>query len=238
MNCIIWLDDSPDGVDWVQAEFDALWAHPAARPLAETVIADIARLSRRTTFASVPAWREQRPNQNLLRRLWSCRSIARENGLWAHQKFFVRLAFDAHQNGGARYVLADQVGLGKTVQLGLSAKLMALTGSLPILIAVPKTLMEQWQDELWNLLALPSARWTGRLWIDERGVEHAGPGTRMDRLGCSAPRWNSCSSGLITSGSIAAQKLLGLKYDCVIVDEAHRARRNSGKNKTVTVITT
>jgi hypothetical protein len=55
----------------------------------------------------------------------------RENGLWAHQKSFIKLAFDAHKNGGARYLLADQVGLGKTVQLALAAKLMALFGDKP-----------------------------------------------------------------------------------------------------------
>ena len=87
----------------------------------------------------------------------------RENGLWAHQKSFIKLAFDAHKNGGARYLLVDdQVGLGKPVQLALAAKLMALYGDKPILILVPKPLMIQWQDELWNLVEMPSARWNGR----------------------------------------------------------------------------
>jgi superfamily II DNA or RNA helicase len=34
----------------------------------------------------------------------------------------------------------------------LAAKLMALYGDRPILILVPKPLMIQWQDELWDLL--------------------------------------------------------------------------------------
>lgn len=58
-----------------------------------------------------------------------------EYGLWEHQKYFVKLAFDVHRTShGARYILADQVGLGKTMQLSLSALLMALYGSEPILI--------------------------------------------------------------------------------------------------------
>ena len=36
------------------------------------------------------------------------------------------------------FLLADQVGLGKTIQLAMSAKLMALYGDAPILIIVPK----------------------------------------------------------------------------------------------------
>jgi len=49
------------------------------------------------------------------------------------------------------------VGLGKTIQLALSAMLMALEGDKPILVIVPKTLIWQWQDELLNLLDMPSA---------------------------------------------------------------------------------
>jgi SNF2 family DNA or RNA helicase len=66
----------------------------------------------------------------------------KELGLWEHQKYFVNTVFRDHQKSyGARYILADQVGLGKTIQLALSAQLMALGGSKPILIIVPKTLI-------------------------------------------------------------------------------------------------
>ncbi len=55
----------------------------------------------------------------------------------------------AHTKGlGARYVLADMVGLGKTIQLALAAMLMALEGDKPILVIAPKTLIWQWQEEL------------------------------------------------------------------------------------------
>jgi len=47
----------------------------------------------------------------------------------------------------ARFVLADQVGLGKTLQLAISALLIALTGDKPILVICPKTLQWQWQGE-------------------------------------------------------------------------------------------
>ena len=64
------------------------------------------------------------------------------------------------------------VGLGKTLQLAMSAMLMALTGDRPILVLAPKTLLWQWQDEMKNLLDLPSAVWNGRQWVDEEGIEH------------------------------------------------------------------
>ncbi len=87
----------------------------------------------------------------------------REAGLWEHQKHFVKLAFDAHRGPhGARFVLADQVGLGKTLQLAMAAQIMALVGDSPVLVLAPRTLVQQWQDELDTLLGPPSAVWTGR----------------------------------------------------------------------------
>jgi hypothetical protein len=48
------------------------------------------------------------------------------------------------------------VGLGKTLQLAMAGMLMALYGTRPMLILAPKTLVWQWQDEMQNMLALPS----------------------------------------------------------------------------------
>ena len=76
-------------------------------------------------------------------------------------------------------MLADQVGLGKTVQLALAAKLMALWGDGNVLVLVPKPLLQQWQDELWNLLRLPVGDLDRRGWEDEREVSP--PGGRRRR---------------------------------------------------------
>jgi reverse gyrase len=49
------------------------------------------------------------------------------------------------------------VGLGKTLQLAMAGMLMALYGTRPVLVLAPRTLVWQWQDEMQNLLDLPSA---------------------------------------------------------------------------------
>ncbi len=73
----------------------------------------------------------------------------REAELWKHQKYFVSLALKAHRRRGhARFVLADQVGLGKTVQLAMATQLMVLVGNRPALVLAPRTLLRQWQTEL------------------------------------------------------------------------------------------
>jgi hypothetical protein len=220
---LVWLDESPEGVQWVQEEFDALWSSPLAADLSEAVVQEVDRLVRRGVVPSIGAWKEDeaKPAEPIV----ELPIYRRENGLWAHQKHFIKLAFEAHKNGGARYVLADQVGLGKTVQLALAAKLMALYGDKPILIVVPRPLMTQWQDELWNLLELPSARWDGRQWVDERGVVYPDYGPEGVR---KCPRRTGIvSTGLIVRGSEAAKALRELTYECVILDEAHRARRGN-----------
>jgi len=120
----------------------------------------------------------------------------REQGLWPHQKYFARLALERHRLGGARLVLADQVGLGKTVQLAMAAMLMALDDPAggPILVLAPKPLLQQWQDELMELLLLPSARWTGRAWVDENDLEYPSEGAKSlgkcpRRIGLSRKDW-------------------------------------------------
>lgn len=220
---LVWLDESEEGVRWVQEEFDALWSSSLAVDLAEAVVQDVARLIHRVVVPDIDAWKkeEARPAEPIV----ELPIYRRENGLWAHQKSFIKLAFDAHKDGGARYLLADQVGLGKTIQLALAAKLMALYGDQPILILVPKPLMTQWQDELWNLLEMPSARWNGRQWIDEQGVTYPEFGPQGMRK-CPR-RIGIMSTGLIIRGSETVDLIKDLTYECVILDEAHRARRSN-----------
>ena len=221
---LVWTEDSPEGVRWVQEEFDALWSHPGAVELADAVIQDADRLSRREVIPEVAEWKNT-ADPDPAAPVIELPVYRQENGLWAHQKYFVKLAFDQHRHGGARLLLADQVGLGKTVQLALAAELMALWGDRPVLVLVPKSLMSQWQDELWDLLRLPSAVWTGRCWQDEQGVVYADCGT--EGLRDCPRRVGIVSTGLVIHSQTAAGILKGLRYECVILDEAHRARRRN-----------
>ena len=196
---LIWEDDAPEAVAWVQEEFDALWSSPHAVRLADFVIQDLERLSRRELLGEVSRWREEPDPASVV---VEAPIYRKEVGLWEHQKHFVKLAFDAHRGPhGARFVLADQVGLGKTLQLAMAAQLMALVGDGPVLVLAPKPLLQQWQDELDTLLGLPSAVWDGApMGRRVRGVEHPGaPATSPS----GAARAASASSpqGLITRGA-------------------------------------
>ena len=151
----------------------------------------------------------------------------RHFGLWPHQQYFVQRAYREHKSGrGARFVLADQVGLGKTVQLAMAAMLMALESEGPVLVIAPKTLLFQWQDELMKLLGLPTAVWTSRGWVDEQEILHKTDNPARDIRRCPR-KFGIISQGLITAGSDVIRELLAVNYSCVIVDEAHRSRRSN-----------
>ena len=220
---ILWEDDSQEAVDWVQEEFDYFWNSPYAIPISDFVIEDIKRISERKVIYTVDEWKQtSEPASTVV----ESPVYRQEYGLWEHQKFFVNLAFNDHKKTyGARYVLADMVGLGKTIQLALSAQLMALYGDKPILIIVPKTLLWQWQDEMNNLLDMPSAVWTGKEWVDENGIKYPSSGDTAIKK-CPR-RVGIISQGLITANSETIQPLLNMEYECIIVDEAHRARRKN-----------
>ncbi|PKM83667.1 MAG: helicase SNF2 [Firmicutes bacterium HGW-Firmicutes-13] len=227
---LVWEDSSSDAVNWVQEEFDALWNDPAAVPLSDFIIKDIKRVSERTVIDDIKDWKNLDDKDPAAVAVES--PVYREQlGLWEHQKYFIDVAFHAHKKSyGARYVLADQVGLGKTIQLAMAAQLMALYGEKPILIIAPKTLIWQWQDELISLLDLPAAVWDGRNWIDENGLKYPNRGAQ-DIVKCPR-RIGIVSQGLITSGSSIKEYLLKKEYECVIADEAHRSRRrNLGEGK-------
>lgn len=135
--------------------------------------------------------------------------------------------------GRARILLADEVGVGKTLSLAASAMISVLLGDGPVLILVPSTLLEQWQIELLDRLAMPVARWhsTRKCWIDPAG--------RMIKSG-GAPDVARCpyaiglvSTGLIVQGvdrhgepkpGTEAEHLLRRRYGMVVLDEAHKAR--------------
>ena len=225
---LLWEDNDPDTIAWVQEEFDALWNDPRAIDLAccPFIAQDVQRIIGRRIIE--PEELKATADATAVAAAVAVESpvYRREQGLWPHQKYFAQLALERHRLGGARLVLADQVGLGKTIQLAMAAMLMALDDPAggPILVLAPKPLLQQWQDELMELLLLPSARWNGRAWVDENDLEYPSDGAKS--LGKCPRRIGLVSQGLVVRGlSEAVNQLLSRRYTCVIVDESHRARR-------------
>lgn len=228
---LVWEDDSIESVQWVQDEFDALWEK--AFPLSEFIVKQIGRLSQRTVIEHVGLWQEKPKPEPLLAEVPTVTELF---GFWDHQKYFINLAFQEHlkyrddPQRGARFLLCDGVGLGKTLQLGAIAKLIGTLDSLPVLIIAPKPLLEQWQEELMQKLAVPSARWDAGGWMTERDEFHpALPGTVTN-----CPRKiGIVSTSIVTSAPrsernrVMVEQLLKKRFSCVIWDEAHKIRRGN-----------
>jgi len=230
---LLWEDDSQETIDWVQEEFDALWNDPRAIDLSKCpfIKQDVGRIVNRK-IVEPEEWQDDHGSEDAdtdaAAAAVETPVYRREQGLWPHQKYFSKLALERHRLGGARLVLADQVGLGKTIQLAMAAMLMAIDDpdGGPILVLAPKPLLQQWQDELMELLHLPSARWTGKSWVDENNVEYPGGDARS--LTKCPRRIGLVSQGLVVRGAgPVVDQLLSQNYTCVIADEAHRARRRN-----------
>jgi hypothetical protein len=125
---LLWEDDSPETVAWVEEEFDALWTDPRAVDLAccPFIGQDLQRIIKRKVIE--PAELKAIPDPTAVAAAAAVETpvYRREQGLWPHQKYFARLVLERHRLGGARLLLADQVGLGKTIQLAMAALLIAL----------------------------------------------------------------------------------------------------------------
>ncbi len=130
--------------------------------------------------------------------------------------------------GKARLLLADEVGVGKTLSLAASAMMSALLDDGPVLILCPSTLTLQWQVELSDKLGIPSAVWLSakKEWLDHNGhpIKTRGP---EDITRCPF-RIAIVSTGLIVHDSDERRFLLERRFGTVVLDEAHKARRRGG----------
>lgn len=226
---LVWEDDTDESVQWVQEEFDALWGR--GFPVSEFIVKQIGRLGQRTIIEHVADWKKKPEVGPILGEVPTCTELF---GFWDHQKYFIKKAFDEHRRyasltgRGARYLLADGVGLGKTLQLGGLAKLIGTLDDDPILIVAPKAVVSQWQEELIDKLAAPSALWTGRGWLTERDEFH--PVTETSVTNCPrkiaiVPTSVVLSATRSRFNAKLTEDLLKKRFSCVLWDEAHKIRR-------------
>jgi SNF2 family DNA or RNA helicase len=97
---------------------------------------------------------------------------------WPHQRVVSDTAVNTYPNS---YLLCDEVGLGKTIEVGLTLSRLGLTGELEnSLILTPASLAIQWQEELWEKFNINAHRYDrgsdyDYAFIDSFGQEHPVP---------------------------------------------------------------
>ncbi|MGH8074889.1 MAG: phospholipase D-like domain-containing anti-phage protein [Lysobacter sp.] len=227
---ILWEDESPEGVSWIEEEFDFLWN--AAKPLPQAVIREVHRRSYRREIEFV----EIEDDENLAPAALIESPLYREGQQlqpW-QQGFLTECLRHQRLYGAVRLLLADEVGLGKTLSLATAALTLCLLADKengtrrPVVIFAPATLTEQWQTEMLDKLGIPTARWdtVGKVWLDadERVLSPAG----REQIAHCPLRIGIVSTGLMMRDSLEKQHLLGMRFGVVILDEAHKARTRQG----------
>ncbi len=139
---------------------------------------------------------------------------------WPHQ---TRVAHELLAEFPSGALLCDEVGLGKTIEAGLVIRQLLISGRVKrCLILAPKSVLNQWQEELYEKFALEIPRYEDGKLLDvhDRPLPMAG----------SANLWDACdvllaSSQLAKRGDRRKEILAARPWDLLVVDEAHHARR-------------
>ncbi|MCB1144570.1 MAG: DEAD/DEAH box helicase family protein [Leptospiraceae bacterium] len=227
---LVWQDDTEESANWVEEEFYALWKEGI--PLPEVILDEIHRFAnRREITVSVV-------NPTNVAEVTMVESPIYRGGeqLQPWQRSFVTL-FLQHREiyKKARLLIADEVGLGKTLSMATSALVSSLLEDGNVLVLAPSTLCLQWQTELKDKLGISSAVWNSskKVWIGVEGQFLSPRGNPESIKKCPY------KIGIVSTGLVFHQKeggdfvkesgiLSRQKFGTVILDEAHKARVKGG----------
>jgi len=138
-----------------------------------------------------------------------------------------------------RVLLADEVGLGKTIEAGLIVHRMLLTGRASrVLILVPEPLLHQWLVEMRRRFNLRLALFDRARLAALSGAASAPGGQAVldgvdgKNTGASTAEGSPflteqcvlCSLDLLVGDTLAAEGALRGRWDLLVVDEAHHLR--------------
>ncbi len=135
--------------------------------------------------------------------------------LLAHQ---AEVIAEVLSNNICRYVLADEVGLGKTIEACVILKSLKQREKVRALIIAPLSLIRQWQNEL-----------DSKFWLSFQVI---------DTQPKSMPKSDDTiiSSELLADSQYLQKWVVMQSWQMLIVDEAHRARLNSALYDTLIVL--
>jgi ERCC4-related helicase len=129
-----------------------------------------------------------------------------------HQVDAALFAFRSPLSKGA--LLADEVGLGKTIEAGLVLSQKWAERKRRVLIIVPSNLRKQWQQELTEKFFLPSRILETRSYNDAVKQGNVQPFEARDSVAI-------CSYQFARN---KAADVSAIPWDLVVIDEAHRLR--------------
>lgn len=132
----------------------------------------------------------------------------------SYQQSAVRKALDP-ENLRPRILLADAVGLGKTLEIGMIlAELVRRGRGDRILVVTPRHVLEQMQHELWTRFALPFVR------LDSAGIQRV-----RQKLPATRNPFTYYKRVIISIDTLKSDRYVASlrkqRWDAVVIDESH-----------------
>jgi superfamily II DNA or RNA helicase len=140
-----------------------------------------------------------------------------------YQQAAVRQAL-SRDNLRPRILLADAVGLGKTLEIGMILSELVRRGRGDrILIVTPRHVLEQMQQEMWTRFALPFVR------LDSLGIQRI-----RQLLPATRNPFTYYKRVIISVDTLKSERYLAhlrtQKWDAVVIDESHNLTNNKTQN--------
>jgi superfamily II DNA or RNA helicase len=140
-----------------------------------------------------------------------------------YQLSAVRQALDP-ANLRTRILLADAVGLGKTLEIGMIlAELIRRGRGERILIVTPRHVLEQMQHEMWSRFAIPFVR------LDSLGIQRV-----RQKLPASRNPFTYFKRVIISIDTLKSDRYLANlrnhTWDAVVIDESHNLTNSATQN--------
>ena len=127
-----------------------------------------------------------------------------------------------------RLLIADEVGLGKTIEAALLLRQAVMAGfARRVLVMVPAALQRQWQRELREKTALDWPIYDGENFITPAVRQGAPDCVRRVRTHWTREPYAIASSHLLRRHDRQRDVIAAEPWDLLIVDEAHHARREA-----------